>query len=130
MKVLVCGDRELLNLSKPRLHIMFDRLKQLPSDTTIIHGAARGVDEAADAIARRLGFKVEKFPAQWGVFGDAAGPIRNRLMLDQEPDLVIAFHGDISKSKGTKDVIQAAEKRGIPVELNEFKREIKGEGAE
>jgi len=39
-------------------------------------------------------------------------------MLDEgKPDLVLAFHTDIKNSKGTKNMIQQAEKRGIKVIL-------------
>ena len=34
---------------------------------------------------------------------------------DLEPRLVIAFHHDLSKSKGTADTVQEAKKRGIKV---------------
>jgi hypothetical protein len=42
-------------------------------------------------------------PADWANHGKAAGPIRNRKMLDLKPDLVLAFHADLTNSKGTKD---------------------------
>lgn len=58
---------------------------------------------------------VESFPANWSQYGHAAGPIRNQKMLDQNPDLVIAFHFDLEHSKGTKDMINRAKKACIPV---------------
>ena len=38
-------------------------------------------------------------------------------MLDPNEDLVLAFHEDLSKSKGTIDTICEANRRGIPVDL-------------
>jgi hypothetical protein len=38
-------------------------------------------------------------------------------MLDTKPDLVIAFHEDIESSKGTKDCIKEARRRGIAVDV-------------
>jgi hypothetical protein len=36
-------------------------------------------------------------------------------MLDQgRPDIVLAFHANISQSKGTKDMVERAKKAGIP----------------
>lgn len=58
-----------------------------------------------------LGFWVEDFPADWERNGRAAGPIRNRQMLDGKPDLVIAFPG----GKGTADMVAEAKRRGIAV---------------
>ena len=43
---------------------------------------------------------------------DLINNVRNKKMLDMNPDLVIAFHDDIENSKGTKDCIKEAEKRG------------------
>ena len=69
-----------------------------------------------DRRAIKHGYKYEDYPADWDRFGRAAGPIRNKQMLDEgKPTLVIAVHEDISKSKGTKNMVEQAEKRGIDV---------------
>jgi hypothetical protein len=67
--------------------------------------------------ANSLGFNVVAVPAQWDTYGPAAGPIRNKQMLDLGPDLVIAFHNDLSKSRGTVNTVREAKRRGIPVEI-------------
>lgn len=110
MIILVCGDRHWTDREAIRR-----RLNQLPKDAIILHGAARGADSIAGEEAKKLGLTVKEFPADWDKYGRAAGPIRNRLMLDEKPDLVIAFHYDLSKSKGTADTAREARKRGIPV---------------
>ena len=51
--------------------------------------------------------------AHWDKYGRSAGPIRNRYMLDLKPDVVIGFSNDIQNSKGTKDCLGEAKKRGI-----------------
>lgn len=113
MKILVCGDR---NWKNP--WIIYDVLSRLDKEAIIIHGNAKGADIIAGTFARTLGFKdVMVFPAEWDKYGRSAGPIRNRQMLDQKPDLVIAFHNDLENSKGTKDCVTEAEKRGIEVEV-------------
>ncbi len=38
-------------------------------------------------------------------------------MLDTKPSLVIAFHNDLSKSKGTKHIVREAKKRGVETEI-------------
>jgi hypothetical protein len=64
----------------------------------------RGADTLAGIIAEQIGLQVEVYPADWNRHGQAAGPIRNQQMLDQgRPDIVLAFHANISQSKGTKD---------------------------
>lgn len=113
MKLLICGDRNWNTEHKIRAYLMMcDR------NTIIIHGAARGADFLAGKVARELEFKtILAFPANWEAFGKAAGPIRNRQMLDEKPDLVAAFHSNIRNSKGTLDCIMEANKRGIRVEI-------------
>lgn len=112
MKVLICGDR--FWVSREAIYL---RLSQFPKDTLIIEGACSGADQLAGSVARELGMKVVEFPAEWGRLGRRAGPIRNRQMLDEKPDLVIAFHLNLAESRGTKDTVTEATKRGIRVEL-------------
>ena len=112
MKVLVCGSRDWNDFYAIR-----DRLALLGSGTTIIHGQARGADMIADVYARQFGYEVREFPAAWRTHGKRAGVLRNLQMLDEEPDLVLAFQRN--KSRGTQHTIDEALRRGIPVEVIE-----------
>ena len=68
----------------------------------------------AKYLGSKHGFEVEDYPANWNLHGRAAGPIRNKQMLDEgKPDIVYAFHPNISESKGTKDMVRQAKNRGI-----------------
>lgn len=112
MKVVVCGDRNWNNYS-----VIYDVLSKLDRDAIIIHGGASGADSIAGDIAAKLGFKVVRVVADWGKYGISAGPIRNRKMLDMNPNLVLAFHNNIENSKGTKDCVEEAKKRGIDIQI-------------
>ena len=112
MRVLVCGDRNWTDKS-----LIHEHLSSITNLELVIEGAARGADRLAGQVASEMGVPVQEFPADWDTFGKAAGPIRNRKMLDLKPDLVVAFYSDISKSKGTKDCIFEANRRGIEVRL-------------
>ena len=112
VKVLVCGDRHW-NDAK----VMQSRLDELPEDTIIIEGEAPGADSMARDYAKSHGMEFMAFPADWDGLGRKAGPIRNRQMLDEKPDLVIAFHKKLSESKGTMDTVMEANRRGIKVEI-------------
>jgi hypothetical protein len=112
MKVVVCGDRKWLNIS-----IIEKRLLELPSDTIIVQGECSGADILAKNVAREIGLDVVGFYANWNKYGKSAGPIRNIKMLNTGPKLVIAFHDDLQKSKGTKHIVTEARKRGIEVEV-------------
>lgn len=112
MKILICGDRYW----DDKVTIL-TKMESLAKDTLVIHGGARGADTLADECAHELGLPVTPFPADWQRFGKKAGPLRNRQMLDQKPDLVIAFHKNLQSSKGTKDCVNEARKRSIPVKI-------------
>lgn len=89
-------------------------------------GEARGADRLAAEAARRLGIpshRILRFPAKWGKYGKAAGPIRNQQMLDEgKPTLVLAYHNDLENSKGTKDMVSRAEAAGVTVMKREEKQ--------
>lgn len=115
MKVLVTGDREWSDIQA-----VIDVLEMLPERSVVIHGAALGADTIAGLIAVSLGHVVREYPADWKKFGRPAGPIRNREMLAKEHvptepiELVLAFHNDLQKSRGTKDMVSCVKKAGIP----------------
>lgn len=76
----------------------------------IATGAAPGADTLADTWARTQSIRVERYYALWRTHGDAAGPIRNQKMLDEErPDVVIAFPG----GRGTADMMRRAKEAGV-----------------
>jgi len=113
VKVLICGARDWSDKAFIKL-----KMQKLKAGTIVVHGAARGADSLAGEVAEEMGLEVHPYPAAWGVFGRAAGPIRNEQMLNEEmPDAVWAFHSYIEGSKGTKDMMRQAQRRGIPVVL-------------
>lgn len=115
MIVLVTGDRDwtdrltmetALSCYRSRIHLL-------------IEGEARGADKMSRRIAEEWGIPFKGYKAKWEIYGKGAGPIRNRQMLDENPnvDLVLAFHPNLNKSKGTRDMVNYALKKGKPVEL-------------
>jgi len=113
MIVIICGDRNWTDEDT-----IDEYIKILPPHSTIIHGNCRAVDKIAAKLGRIRGHRVIPNSAEWNKFGRGAGPIRNRRMLEEgQPDLVVAFHDDLSRSKGTADMIGQAEARGIPTEV-------------
>ncbi len=121
MKVLVCGAaprRRTGDRGWTKREAIGRELIERPPLTIIIEGEAEGADLLARDVAEELGFPVEPYPAEWKRYGRAAGPIRNRQMLDEgQPDLVLAFHANIAASTGTADMLGQAKKRGIPTRL-------------
>jgi hypothetical protein len=113
MVVLVCGSRFYSDYGK-----VYECLKSLEGVSQVLAGGCRGADALAVRAAKAFGYPFREFPADWGKFGKAAGPIRNQQMLDEgKPDLVVAFHENPEESKGTKDMIRRAKRQGVPVRL-------------
>jgi len=112
MKVIVAGDRNWRSRN-----VIKDRLRKLPPETIIVQGECDGADSIARDVALEIGLEVVGFYAAWKKYDNAAGPIRNMKMLNTKPDLLIAFHDDLKKSKGTKHIVGEARKIGIKVEV-------------
>jgi hypothetical protein len=99
----------------------------------LLHGGARGADQAIAAAADQLGWPQIACPAAWREHGRAAGPIRNRQMLERSLDLlaalpmgagllVIGFPG----SRGTASLLDQAHRlsrrSAIPIEVIQIPR--------
>lgn len=109
-RVLVCGGRDFKDWKW--LFAALDAFRKDNGVAVVIHGCARGADDWASVWARDRGIPEERYPADWLTHGKGAGPIRNKQMLTKgKPDQVIAFPG----GRGTDNMIQQAEKAGVPV---------------
>jgi hypothetical protein len=104
MRVCISGSRDYQHMENVERI-----LAALPKTAVIIHGGAHGVDKHADAVARRLGLAIEVHKPNWTKYGKAAGPIRNRTMVESA-EIVYAFWD--GQSKGTKSAIDAARQMG------------------
>lgn len=139
MRILICGDRKWKDgdaIRREMLNLHYHNKNTCPIDQfTVIEGEAPGADSWGREISLELGIPKEnilKFPAPWSDikgkpdyqigtrrdYWKAADPYRNKQMLDEgKPDIILAFHSDITKSSGTLDMIKQANKAGIPVRL-------------
>jgi hypothetical protein len=86
-----------------------------PVEDFVVLGDAKGADSIAQAACAKLKLRHRIKIAQWDLYGRAAGPIRNRAMLDENVDEVWYFHDDLSQSRGTANMVTQARRRGIPV---------------
>jgi len=109
MRVLVAGGRTFNDRA-----VLVETLNQLHSlhgISVLIHGAAKGADRLAGDWAVANGVHVDEHPALWKKHGRGAGAIRNQEMLEESPELVVAFPG----GKGTADMVKRARRAGIKV---------------
>jgi hypothetical protein len=110
MRLLVTGGRTYWD--EEELYGTLDKVAEDHTVSVLIHGDAAGADTLAALWARDRGIPTIAVPADWQRHGRRAGPIRNRLMLEQcSPDLVVAFPG----GRGTNDMIKISRKAGIEV---------------
>lgn len=110
MKVLVCGGRDFEDAAL--VERVLDSFHKQRGLTGIIEGGARGADTLGRLYGERHGVPVTTFHAEWKRLGRAAGPIRNKRMLDEgKPDLVVAFPG----GHGTANMIWQAKADGVEV---------------
>jgi hypothetical protein len=110
MKVIVCGGRGYANVEM--LNLVLDELHAKTPITTLIQGGANGADYLAFRWAcRTKGVSITTHHAEWDKHGRAAGPIRNKHMLEDDPDIVVAFRG----GRGTANMIKQAKAAGFPV---------------
>lgn len=112
-RVLVTGsrdwtDREVIHLA---LNFLFSKHGL---DIVLVHGdCPTGADAIANEWATRRGLLVERHPADWPAHGSAAGPVRNKAMVQLGADICLAFIKD--KSRGASHCLGLAEKAGMDV---------------
>jgi hypothetical protein len=125
MRVLVCGARDYSDSKKIwRILSNLQRALDPRDELIIIEGEARGADTIAKewAEAHLPEENIKKFPADWDRYKRAAGPIRNKQMLEQgKPDLVLAFGG--LNGRGTNNMVAQAKNAKPPVPVLEFDRD-------
>lgn len=120
-RLLITGSRNFGSQGSSDIALMRTALKDARYRFTeagfdriiLVHGAARGADQLAASIGKSMGFVLESHPAQWNVHGKAAGPIRNKEMVDLGADLMLAFPR--GSSRGTRGCMQLAAEAGIEV---------------
>jgi hypothetical protein len=111
IRVCVCGGRNYND--KLLLYKTLDKFLNVRNDFIIINGDAAGADRLSTEWAKERNIKYELFPADWKTYKKAAGPIRNKQMIDSHIDLLIAFPG----GNGTKNMIEQCKKRNIRILL-------------
>ena len=110
MRVLICGGRQFADAAF--LWKTMDELHSRTPITEVIVGGAVGADTLGEDWAkdRRIPYRI--FIADWATHGRAAGPIRNKVMLDEgNPDLVVAFPGN----RGTANMLSQARDARVKV---------------
>ena len=128
LRVIIAGSRDfddfpklmnssieiLTGISKKRDDL--DRIR-------IVSGTARGADKLGEQYAKIAHYELSKFPAVWDGLATRAGYVRNAEMAkfaveDDNYGVLIAFWD--GKSRGTKHMIDLANKYGLEVHVVNF----------
>lgn len=114
-RILICGSRDWIDIG-PIARVLLGAKARF-KEVTVVHGGARGADESAAQVCRSHGFEEEAHFADWKGKGRAAGPIRNREMLDSGVHEVWAFKDGFDwtlRTGGTENMVRIARDAGIP----------------
>jgi len=125
VRVLITGSREFANrpvIAKALGVVMREHPGQV---LTVVHGATRGADRLAGAIARARPdlFVEEQHPVlDWGskadgTFDRVAGHRRNQRMVDAGAQVCLAFPARDAKNAGTWSCVGKAKVAGIEVRV-------------
>lgn len=112
MKVLICGSRAFNDYE-----LLKKVIRNPKKISTIITGCAKGADMLAIRYALEHNIPIEKYPAEWDVYGKSAGIRRNIIMVNKA-DAILAFWD--GKSKGTKFTIDYAIKSNKYIKVIRF----------
>ena len=133
LRIIIAGGRDFNNydlmnksiddvLTKLSIKNLSTGLGKSPAgylhNVQFISGTARGADTLGETIVAERGWRVLLFPADWDTYGKRAGYIRNEQMAkfavsDESYGVLIAFWD--GKSRGTKHMIDLAEKHGLEI---------------
>lgn len=125
LRVIIAGSRDFNDYS-----LLKDSATKIISSKTIqsslikiISGGARGADKLGEQFANEIGLEIVRFPADWNGLGKRAGYVRNAEMAkfavaDGNTGILIAFWDGVSK--GTKHMIDLAERYGLKVHIVRF----------
>jgi hypothetical protein len=133
MRILVTGSRDLRSVEAVKAALL-EVTAGHRGPHTLVHGNARGADQIAAVVARRLGWQIEPHPANWAApcrpecekghrrargngteYCPAAGVYRNQQMVDLGADVCVAFLVAGAGNVGTRDCISRAKTASLKV---------------
>jgi hypothetical protein len=110
MKVIIAGGRTFYDYDL--LCKTCDNALRLQREVEIVSGTANGADKLGEKYAKEKGYPIKQFPANWDKYGKSAGYKRNEEMAKYADALIAFWDG---KSKGTKHMIELANRYGLKV---------------
>lgn len=115
-RVIIAGGRDFEDYEFLKL-TMDHLLANITSEICVVCGMAKGTDLLGERYADEKGYKVSRFPADWGSFGKFAGFVHNEEMA-QNADALVAFWD--GKSRGTQHMIKTAERYKLKIRVKKY----------
>lgn len=121
-RILVTGSRDWQDVETIEKALL--EYDDIPwGEVVLVSGAcSSGADYLCELYASALGWKVERHPANWELYGKQAGFIRNSEMVVTMPDVCLAFIKDgsrgathcaaLAKQAGIKTIVYIQENEG------------------
>ena len=105
MKLAIVGSRDFNN--KILIFKALDKYFNIEDIELIVSGGCTGPDKIAEEYAEMNNIPIQIFLPNWEKYGKSAGPIRNKLIVENS-DFILAFCDQ--ESKGTLSTINIAKK--------------------
>lgn len=117
IRLLIAGSRTFDDYGRLEMEckeLLLSLAPLQPTDICIISGTAKGADKLGERFAEKYGFCIERFPANWDLYGKSAGYIRNRQMSFVANYALIFWDG---KSKGTEGMVGLCKEQNINLKV-------------
>ena len=109
MKVVIAGSRRFRDYEKMRKLVLAFLEQEDVKEVEVVSGCCRGADELGEKLAQEMGWKIARFPANWALYGKAAGHIRNGEMA-RYADVCLLFPVEGAENRGTRSMAREAVK--------------------
>jgi N-glycosidase YbiA len=115
MRLVIAGSRDYTNGNQfDDYGFLAEKVSLVCSAITVpiivLNGTARGADRMGERWGKEHGHQVEPWPADWVLYGNSAGMLRNRRMLETATHACFFWNG---RSNGTKHAIAVAAELGV-----------------
>lgn len=108
MKLAIIGSRNFNDYAWLKRVLTF----RFPVPELVVSGGAGGADSLAERWAEERGIKTLIYKADWDLHGKKAGILRNVDIINACDEVLAFWDGE---SRGTKDMIDRADKKGLKV---------------
>lgn len=122
IRIIVAGGRDFNDydlLHSSLVELLFEIDDTNTTEIEFVSGTCRGADVLGEQFAYNYNYDAKRFPANWNEFGKRAGWVRNcdmaKYASEADHGILVAFWD--GKSKGTKNMIDIANRYGLDVKV-------------